>query len=82
MRGRTIKIFLVDGSPGGIKTAQVINWSGKAIQSPRTKLVDVKRDREEITKPGVYILLGPDLDNPGESMAYNGEKSQKEDTLF
>ena len=72
MRGKSIRIFLVDGLPNGIKTAEVINWTGKAIYAPRTKLADVKQ-RDELTKPGVYILLGPDPDMPGELMIYIGE---------
>jgi len=28
-QGRTIRIYLVDGEPTGILTAEIINWTGK-----------------------------------------------------
>jgi hypothetical protein len=31
--GRQIKLFLVDGSPVGVMTAEVVNWTGKALSS-------------------------------------------------
>jgi len=29
VKGRTIRIYLVDGVPTGILTAEIINWTGK-----------------------------------------------------
>jgi len=29
MSGRTIRIYLVDGVPGGILTAEIMNWTGR-----------------------------------------------------
>ena len=68
MRGRSIRIFFVDGEANGIKIAEVSNWTGKVVYAPRTKLSDIKR-RPEIVKSGVYILLGPDPDVPGDGIA-------------
>lgn len=31
MQGKTIRIFLVDGSPTGVLTAEIINWPGKVV---------------------------------------------------
>ncbi len=53
---KTIKIYLVDGKPDGIKTAELSNWIGKAISIPRNKLKDVK-DKEECNQPSVYFLF-------------------------
>ena len=53
---KTIKIYLVDGKPDGIKTAELSNWIGKAISIPRNKLKDVK-DKEECNQPAVYFLF-------------------------
>jgi len=53
---KTIKIFLIDGEPNGLKTAELSNWIGKAISIPRNKLKDVK-DKEECNQPSVYFLF-------------------------
>jgi hypothetical protein len=31
--GRQIKLFLVDGSPAGIITAEIVMWTGKAVRA-------------------------------------------------
>ena len=58
MAGRTIRIFLVDGAPQGMRTAEIINWSGLALVCPRTDLSKLAR-RDEVRRAGVYILVGP-----------------------
>jgi hypothetical protein len=40
-KGRTLKIFLVDGTPNGLLTAEVMNWTGHAITGPRTRLPEL-----------------------------------------
>ena len=57
--GRQIRMFLVDGTPAGLMTAEVMNWTGKAIMAPRARFADLVR-REEATRTGIYILIGPD----------------------
>jgi hypothetical protein len=45
MNGRTIRIYLVDGVPTGVLTAEIINWTGKVIVCPRSQLAELaKRD--------------------------------------
>lgn len=45
MKGRTIRIYLVDGVPTGTLTAEIINWTGKLIVAPRSQLAELaKRD--------------------------------------
>ena len=40
-RGRTIRVFLADGTPTGILTAEIMaSWTGKAIAAPRSRLPD------------------------------------------
>ena len=40
-RGRTIGVFLADGTPTGILTAEIMaSWTGKAIAAPRSRLPD------------------------------------------
>ncbi len=72
MNGRSIRIYLVDGDASGLLTAEVMNWSGKMLVSPRTKLAELAK-REEITRTGVYILAGPDPENPMGEVVYIGE---------
>lgn len=70
--GRQIKLFLVDGSPAGIITAEVVNWTGKALSAPRARLGQLIR-REEAERTGIYVLIGPDPDRTAGLKAYIGE---------
>ncbi|MCR9207653.1 MAG: GIY-YIG nuclease family protein [bacterium] len=70
--GRSIRIFLVDGDASGLLTAEVMNWSGKLLMAPRTKLAELAK-REEISRTGVYILAGADPENPAGEVVYVGE---------
>jgi hypothetical protein len=65
MQPVTIKLFLVDGKPEGIRTAEISNWTGKAIAGPRSELSDLLK-REELVGAGIYLLTGanPDTDMP------------------
>lgn len=65
MNPATIKIFLTDGNPEGIRTAELSNWTGKAIAGPRSELAELLK-REELANPGVYFLYGidPESDKP------------------
>jgi hypothetical protein len=54
----TLRIFLPDGTPDGLRIIEKSNWSGRGIVCPRALLPDV-RDRAEFGKTGVYLLLGP-----------------------
>ena len=71
--GRTIKLFLVDGSPSGLILAEIHNWTGKVLSFPRGLLPHVLKTREEVAKTGVYFLLGPDPENPYRPFVYVGE---------
>ncbi|WP_081616648.1 GIY-YIG nuclease family protein [Thioalkalivibrio sp. ALJ16] len=71
MQAATIKIFLVHGRPNGLRTAELSNWSGKAIAAPRTEISELLR-REELSSPGFYLLTGVDPDN-GDRTIYIGE---------
>jgi hypothetical protein len=71
-QGRTIRLFLVDGSSLGIVTAEIMNWTGKMLCFPRGLLPEVLK-RSELPKTGVYFLVGPDQDLIGKSMVYVGK---------
>jgi predicted GIY-YIG superfamily endonuclease len=70
--GLTIRLFLVDGTPTGIITAEVGNWTGKVVVAPRTSLPALKL-RDEAKRTGVYFLLGPDPADPSRERVYIGE---------
>lgn len=70
-KSATIKLFLPFGDAKSVRTAEISNWSGKAIATPRSELEHFV-SREELSKPGVYILIGADP-NSGNPMAYIGE---------
>ncbi len=68
--GKTIRLFLVDGTANGLTTAELSNWTGMGIKVPRIKIKEYTK-RPEFQKPGVYILLGKGENN--EEAAYIGE---------
>ncbi len=71
MQAATIKLFLVHGSPNGLRIAEHSNWSGKAIAAPRTEISELLK-RGELDSPGFYLLTGVDPDS-GDKAIYIGE---------
>ena len=71
MPSATIKLFLAHGDPKRLRTAEISNWSGKAIAAPRTELDELLK-RSEIGQSGGYILAGSDP-MTGNPLAYVGE---------
>lgn len=67
----TVKIFLLQGSPSSIRTAELSNWTGKAVAGPRSQVKEILK-RKETDKPGVYFLTGVDS-NTGRTKVYIGE---------
>jgi len=70
--GRTIRIYLVDGTAAGLRTAEIMNWTGKVLVAARTDLADLTQ-RDEAKRTGVYCLVGPDPRKPGRLRVYVGE---------
>jgi hypothetical protein len=70
--GRSVRLYLVDGSPTGIITAEIMNWTGHALVTPRSQLADALR-RGEAARTGVYFLVGDDPDQPSRLRVYVGE---------
>ena len=64
-------MFLVDGTSGGLMTAEIMNWTGHVLKGTRDKLGEI-RSRPEAQRTGVYILLGED-EGTGEKLAYIGQ---------
>ena len=72
MAGRSIKLFLVDGTPQGMRTAEVGNWTGLALVCPRTDLAQLAK-RDGVHRTGVYILVGPSESSASGLAVYVGE---------
>jgi hypothetical protein len=70
--GKSVKLFLADGTPGGLLTAEIMNWTGHVVAAPRSDLAALLK-RQEASRTGVYILIGDDPDSLGGSLAYIGE---------
>ena len=75
----TIKLFLPGGDAKGLRTAEIMNWTGFAIAAPRTEL-DQLLQRDELDKTGIYILTGTDPLS-GSPRAYIGEAEVIRDRL-
>jgi hypothetical protein len=67
----SLRIFVADGDPDGLRVVERSNWVGKALMFPRPLLPTVKQ-RGEFSQTGVYLLLGPRDDGEGDKL-YVGE---------
>lgn len=76
--GKTIRLFLIDGTTNGLITAELSNWTGIGVKAPRIKIKEYN-DRPEFQKPGIYILIGKGDNN--EDAAYIGEAGVIADRL-
>lgn len=56
--GASIRIFLADGTPEGLRLIEKSNWTGLGIVCPRSQYAQA-RQRGEFSRPGVYVLVGP-----------------------
>jgi hypothetical protein len=70
--GKSIRLYLADGTPGGLLTAEIMNWTGHVVAAPRSDLAGLLR-RPEASRTGIYLLLGDDPDSLGGLLAYIGE---------
>lgn len=71
-KGRTLKLFLVDGVPNGLLTAEIMNWTGHVITGPRSRLGELIQ-RPEVRRTGIYFLVGPDAGAGLGTQVYIGE---------
>lgn len=66
----SIRIFLADGIPDGLRIVEKSNWTGRAVVAGRADLARSSA-RPELQQPGVYILTGLSLE--GSPTLYIGE---------
>jgi len=71
-KGRSLELYFIDGKPDGMLTAEVFNWTGHVLMTPRTRIKDAL-GRNEAGYTGVYILLGETENGP---QAYIGEAEE------
>jgi hypothetical protein len=71
MATATIRIYLAHGDPKRLRTAELSNWTGKAVAGPRSEFEDVLA-RAESEKSGIYLLTGTDPET-GKPAIYIGE---------
>lgn len=79
MATATIKIFLAFGDPKRLRTAELSNWTGKAVAGPRSEFDDVLA-REESKNSGIYFLSGYDPES-GKPTIYIGEAESIRDRV-
>jgi hypothetical protein len=72
LKPHSIRIFLLDGIPDGVRTAEIIMSTIEAIAFPRSLLGRVKRELN-LKRPGVYVLVGRDETAPDKMIGYVGE---------
>ena len=75
--GKSIELFFVNGTSEGVITAELRNWSGKAIKIPRIEIGKYKN--EELSYVGVYLLYC--TDENGNEKIYVGESENVEGRL-
>lgn len=71
MFGRTIQLFLVDGTPNGLRKATIHGWTGLTFVATDSTFGALTA-RNELDRTGVYILHGPDPEKAGATRAYIG----------
>lgn len=69
-RPTSIRIFLADGVPEGLRIVEKSNWTGRAVVASRPQ-IDRALTREELAQPGIYMLTGSSDD--GAPRLYVGE---------
>lgn len=75
--GRSLELYFIDGRPDGMLTAEVFNWNGHVLMTPRTRIGEALA-RKEARYTGVYLLLG---EQEGIPRAYIGEGEDISDRI-
>lgn len=70
-RGKSINLFLMDGTATGRMKCTLANWTGVAYKIPRTDL-EKCREREDLAQSGVYFLFGT-TEQTNDTIVYVGQ---------
>lgn len=76
--GKSIELFLVNGTADSLVTAELSNWNGQAIKIPRIEVSSC--DRNDIKQAGVYFLFCKEDD--GSDSVYIGEAENVKERLI
>ena len=76
--GKSLELFLVNGTADSLVTAELSNWNGKALKIPRIEVATCNRD--DITQAGVYFLFCKE-DDESDSV-YIGEAENVKERLL
>lgn len=76
--GKSIELFLVNGTADSLITAELSNWNGKALKIPRIEVASCSRD--DIMQAGVYFLFCKEDD--GSDSVYIGEAENVKERLM
>lgn len=80
--GFSVNVFIPSGRPSGLWIIEKTNWSGVGLKFPRDGFNPGAKDREEMARPGVYILWGQgESDDPNRPQVYIGEADSLADRL-
>lgn len=79
--GKSVRLFLAEGTPGGLLTAEIMNWTGHVTAAPRSDLAELLK-RPEVSRTGVYLLLGDDPDGLKSQVVYIGEGDDVRKRLY
>jgi hypothetical protein len=67
--GRSLELHFIDGKPDGMLTADVFDWTGHILMTPRTRIM-VELGRPEAKFAGKIDMGGVDAANAEKALAY------------
>lgn len=76
--GKSIELFLANGTADSLITAELSNWNGKAIKIPRIEVSECNRD--DIKGAGIYFLFCKEDDDS--DSVYIGEAENIQERLI
>ena len=71
-KGKTVRIYLPDGSPTGLQEASIANLTLRAVAGPWAKIAEIRKE-DWMSQGGVYLLAGDDPESFGDLKIYVGE---------
>ena len=79
MKGKSIKIFLIEGTPNQRLYGELSNWNGRVYRIPRNE-IKKSEDRMDLQYTSAYVLLGKN--DEGNTLAYIGECDNARERLL
>ena len=76
----TIRIFVPDGDPEGVRLVDRMNWTGVGVAFPRVKWQEIKQ-RREFLRTGIYMLASYSGENNDLPKIYIGQADGVRDRI-